>query len=347
MKIARILSLVLLPVTLGCAVSAGNPPLVHIGGRVIGEADGSLRSGWPGVYFEQQVTGPGVTVTVAPGSDFYRVLVDGTDRGILRRGTERLVVTGLGAGPHRVRVEKLTENQSGSSRFVSIAGGMASVPAARARRIEFIGDSHSVGYGNISATRTCTQQQIHDTTDTQQAFGPLVAKKLDADYRVHAWSGFGIVRNYNGGVPGLNLPAIYDRAIPSEPGTAAPDGWQPQLIVINLGTNDFSTPVHAGERWADGAALRADYRASYIAFVRKLIAAQPQARFVLMHADAFREDVEAVAAALNAATPGKVMALAAGPLELTACDWHPSLADHRAMAGRIEAAIQGMPELWN
>ena len=57
---------------------------------------------------------------------------------------------------------------------------------------------------------------MHDTTDTQQAFGPLLAKRLDADYRVNAFSGHGIVRNYDGNSPGDSLPKRYSRAIPGE-----------------------------------------------------------------------------------------------------------------------------------
>ena len=54
---------------------------------------------------------------------------------------------------------------------------------------------------------------------------------------------------------------------------------------------------------------------------------------VLMAADAFRAEVEQVAAATGATV------VDAGPLELTGCDWHPSLKDQRAMADRLQAAL--------
>src|SRR5581483_9468286 len=98
-----------------------------------------------------------------------------------------------------VRLEKMTESQQGGSRFIGLFPTLGDVPLPaprRARQIEFIGDSYTVGYGNVSPSRTCTREEVHDRTDTQQAFGPLVARHYDADDRIVAYSGFGIVRNY-------------------------------------------------------------------------------------------------------------------------------------------------------
>lgn len=312
------------------------PLAVHVGGRVVADAKATIF-GWPGVYFETRFRGPTLKVVTVPNADHLRLLVDGKPRHVLK-GSGAIVVTltGLGPGDHVARLEKVTESQSGSARFGGFfAEGGAPLPATpRERQIEFIGDSHSVGYGNTSLTRTCTEQEVHDTTDTQQAFGPLLAKRLDADYRVIAYSGYGVVRNYAGHKPGENLPFLYDRAIPGDPAPAAADGaWRPQIIVINLGTNDFSTPIKPGEAWADAAALRADYRAKYVAFIQRLRASQPQARLVLMAAENFRGEVAQVAAATGATL------VDSGPLELTGCNWHPSLKDHRAMADRVAAAL--------
>lgn len=305
---------------------------LHVGGRVT--TDG--RFGWPGVYFEGRFTGTSVTVSVEAGEDHLAVLIDGVERAVLKKpGKVQRRFDGLADGEHVIRVEKLTETQSGYSRMISITtDGTPLAPPVHARRVEFIGDSHSVGYGDTAAVRDCTGGVVHDTTNTQLAFGPLLAKKWDADYRVIAFSGRGVVRNYAGGNPGETLPVLYARAIPGEPAPATQDDWKPQLIVINLGTNDFSTPVHAGEAWKDDAALHADYRATYIAFVRKLQAANPGARFLLMGAANFIADVRAVAEAT------KVQAVEVPTLELTACNFHPSLKDQRQMADLVEQATR-------
>ncbi|UYY57616.1 SGNH/GDSL hydrolase family protein [Sphingomonas sp. S2-65] len=310
------------------------PIAAHHEGRVT--ADG--RFGWPGVYFEGRFEGDDVTVAVESGHDHFRVLVDGKERATLTKpGTVRFTISGLKPGPHRIRLEKLTESQQGSSRFLGFfTHGRALAAEARARQVEFIGDSYTVGYGNLSAEQTCTEEQVHDRTDTQAAFGPVVARRLNADYRVIAFSGRGVVRNYNGIVPGESLPVLYPRAIPGEPAATAPDAaWRPQTIVINLGTNDFSTPLHPGEAWQDDAALHQAYRERYVAFVKELRAKQPQARVILMAPERFYADVAAVAKATGA-TPVKF-----GPLELTGCHGHPSLKDDQAMADLLEQVIGG------
>ncbi|MHA6717990.1 SGNH/GDSL hydrolase family protein [Sphingomonas sp. RS6] len=307
---------------------------LHAGGRVT--ADG--RFGWPGTYFEGRFRGTAVTVSLDAPTDHIAILIDGTTRAVLKKpGKVSRRFGGLAEGEHLIRVEKLTETQSGHSRMIGITtSGTPLAPPGHDRAIEFIGDSHSVGYGDTATTRDCTEGMVHDSTDTQQAFGPLLAKRWNADYRVIAFSGRGVVRNYAGGNPGETLPMLYARAIPGEPAPATRDGWAPQLIVINLGTNDFSTPVHAGEAWADEAALRADYRSRYVAFVGRLQAANPNARFLLMGAPGFIAEVRAVASATGAT------ALAVPPLELTGCHFHPSLKDQQRMADLVADAAASL-----
>jgi lysophospholipase L1-like esterase len=330
-------ALFLLPLLLAAAQAAPerHPLPVHVGGRVVAEG-AALRFGWPGVYIEGRFRGTAVTAEVENAAEPLRVLIDGKSAGTIAAGAGRFAAAGLVAGEHRIRLEKVTESQSGSVRFLGFfTPGTPLPPQARARGIEFVGDSYTVGYGNTSPRHDCGATGVHDTTDTQQSFGPQLARRLGADYRVVAYSGYGIVRNYNGNKPGESLPFLYPRAIPGEAEPAASDaGWHPQAIVINLGTNDFSTPLHAGEAWADDAALRAAYRTRYIGFVRELQARQPQARFVLMGSDRFIADVRAVAVATGAT------AVQFGPLELTGCDWHPSVKDDTAMADLLEPLVR-------
>jgi lysophospholipase L1-like esterase len=315
---------------------------------VIPAENGALVFGWPGVYFEGRFRGDGLRIRLDTGDEILRLLIDGKEKArFAHSGVVDRTLNGLDSGEHVARLEKVTESQSGGSRlwgFYPIAGDSAVKPRARRRQIEFIGDSYTAGYGNTSPTRQCSGREVHDRTDTQQSFGPLVARRLDADYRIIAYSGRGIVRNYDGVVPGESMVALYPRAKPDDAVHAElPDpAWKPQVIVINLGTNDFSTKLHAGEKWPDDAALRADYHRSYVDFVRRLHASQPQARFVLMGSDLFFRDVEKVAAEVNEGSAGLVQTLEFGGLELTACDWHPSLADDRKLADMLIPAVENV-----
>jgi lysophospholipase L1-like esterase len=331
---------------LSSAAAAQTALTPNIGGRVVAQPDGAYEFGWPGVYFEGRFTGRSVEVAVDPQLEVLAVSIDGKLRNELAMpGVARLSYDDLGPGEHLVRVDKLTESQTGSARFLGFTvgrGGRALPPPVRPRKIEFIGDSHTVGYGVRATKHSCTQAEIHDLTDTGLTFGPLLARRLDADYRIVAFSGRGVVRNYGGAAPGQTLPVLYPRMIP---GQAAPvvgpaDPWRPDLIVIGLGTNDFSTPVAPGEAWANADALHADYRQTYAGFIRDLAKRQPQARFLLIAGDSFAADVEAVAQTVDAETPGLATPVRITGMELGACDWHPSAADQAMMADRLEEAAR-------
>lgn len=316
----------------------------HVGGRVIREPDGGLRFGWPGTYFEGRFRGTAIRIRFETPAEHMRLLIDGQERLVSKRLPETdTIIRGLPPGEHVVRLEKQTESQTGGGRFLGFFTDGEPLPVRRrARQIEFIGDSYTVGYGNTSTTRTCPGTMVHDTTDTQQAFGPILAKRLNADYRVNAYSGFGIVRNYAGGVANSSLPAIYPRLRPDddrniEAGTGA---WRPQLVVINLGTNDFSTPLKPGERWASETELRSAYRKRYLEFVDGLHKSYPKARFILMGSDEFIGDVQQVASSLRLSHRLPIHAVRFGELDLLACDWHPSLTDHRKLAALLEREIE-------
>ncbi|MEG3180266.1 SGNH/GDSL hydrolase family protein [Sphingomonas sp. LT1P40] len=317
---------------------------VHTAGRVVAAADGSFSFGWPGIYIEGRFRGTAVRVRFDAPTDHIRLSIDGVEHTVFRApGMVDTTISGLPDGEHVVRLDKLTETQFGSSRFIEFeAVGGTPLPAKpRPRRIEFIGDSFTVGYGNTAPGQKCTGQQVHDLTDTSQAFGPIAARGLNADYRINAFSGFGVVRNYDGNVRGQSLPTIYPRAIPGNDASPRDDiAWQPHVIVINLGGNDFSTALKPGEPWGSADALKTDYHRRYVTFVTHLAAREPQARFILMGADLYYAEVEKVASDLTASLPGRVTLLHFTGLDLAGCHGHPSLADHRLLAKLVTGQIE-------
>lgn len=330
---------------------------LHIGGRVVAidaaAVGPAYRFQWPGEYFETAFSGSLVCIRIGEGDAIYHVRVDGGSAATLVKPAPGVyAVRGVAPGTHTLRVEVASESQAAPAVFGGIlapADAAAHAPAARARRIEFIGDSHTVGYGNTSPKRECTPAQVWLTTDTSQAFGPLVAAHFDADYEVNAISGRGIVRNYNGS-PGATLPAAYPFALFDGRTPVADAGWQPQVVVVGLGTNDFSTALNPGEKWKTRDELHADYEATYVAFLQLLRARHPDAFFILAATDMAEGEIAAearkVAERMHSAGDARVTFVAYPPLELTACDWHPSLADHRKMAQTLIDYLEVHPDVW-
>ncbi|MFB4273320.1 polysaccharide deacetylase family protein [Nonomuraea sp. GTA35] len=331
-------------------------------GRVENLGD-SVRYTWPGITFEGRFQGTGVGIELNDTANDYDVQIDGAAPVTLRTpGRTTHWVTGLGGGVHTVRLVKRTESPWTPGEFggfVAAPGGrVLAPPAARTRQIEFIGDSWTAGYGNMSTSRDCSASGgINPNSNADQTFGALTARALNADHQLTAWSGMGMVRNYNGSSPGTDFRTYYDRTLQAA-GTAAwqpPKTWRPQVVVVGLGINDFSTPLNPGEQWADTAALAADFRAAYLDFLAKLrLRYGPGTSIVLtyptMSGTPLADSVEQVVRERNSQGDRRVSALhydndALG-FDLLGCDWHPSLHDHRLLAGALGRFIGTLPVRW-
>lgn len=307
---------------------------------------------WPGLYGEVRFRGTFLPPFKLPdGRVRYKIYIDDQLMGTLNGGAD-YTAPPLTEGAHLLRIEKISETQSEAHSFginIGLPLGKVEQTKARPRQIEFIGDSYTVGYGNTSPKRECTQDEVWATTDTSQAFGPLTAKHYEADYQVNAFSGRGIVRNYNGFI-GDPLPRLYPYSLFDGKTAYDATGWQPQIIVIGLGTNDFSTALNPGEKWTTREALQADYRDTYVAFVKSLRAKNPQAQFLLMASDGangeIRAQVSQVAKTLKDGGETRLDTLFFDGLDFGGCHYHPSLADDRKIAGLIQDWIDAHPGVW-
>lgn len=324
-------------------------PLSVSGRVVVLEGEAGVRQQWPGVYYQTAFRGDDVAFVVGPGEVILHVHVDGQLMETLVKPSGTYRIDGLSPGEHVVRVAVATESQAGPNHFGGFLLPANATPLpvpASGRRIEFIGNSHTVGYGNISASRECSDAEVWATTDNAQAFGPLLANRYGADYRVNAISGRGIVRNYDGGTGDTSPQAypylLFDHSLADDDGE-----WQPQLIVMALGTNDFSTPLKPDERWETREALRADYVATYVAFVQSLRSRYPQAYFVLWATNGAEGEIRAqvikVVAELHRTGEERVDFVPVDDLVMEGCHWHPSQADHRHIADVLERHLEAMP----
>ncbi|MGP4111600.1 SGNH/GDSL hydrolase family protein [Streptomyces sp. 4N509B] len=342
--------------------SAAAPSQVHTVGRVREAADGFWQYAWPGVSFEARFRGTGVGVVLDDAHNDYDVQIDGaTVATLVTPGKTTHAVDGLAPGEHSVRLVKRTESTWAAGRFggfTAAAGGeILARPPARSRQIEFVGDSHTVGYGNVSAGRDCSGDGgVHRNTHAGLSFGALTAQGLDADFQLNAYSGLGMVRNYNGGAPDTTYRTYYERALLHADGDVweKPATWQPQLVVIGLGINDFSTPLAAGERWATQAELVADYASAYHGFLDTLRGRYGPETFLLVVATAsgattaFPDTAERVVEERVSRGDERVGYWYYGdaPLDLLGCDWHPSAADHRVLAGLLTDHLATLPLGW-
>lgn len=326
-----------------------------VGGRVVPHVSGDWTGytyDWPGVYFEGRFNGDAVDVQVDDSLDDLYLYIDGLHKLTLTRpGRSTVSLKALGQGPHTVRLEKASETQSGTGSFDGFyvpSAADALPPPHYDRRIEFIGDSYTVGYGVLARGQTCTVDDVRETTDTSQAFGPITAKHFNAAYRIIADSGHGVVRNYGGMAPGDTMPLLYQYALLDKSAPANDQGWTPDVIVIGLGTNDFSTALGPDEQWKSRDDLRADFVKTYAAFVTGLRAKWPGAHVILMASTIYDgeiiAEVNAVGDALKGQGLGDFEIIPFSNLDYQACDGHPSLKDEQLLSQLLIGRISLLPK---
>lgn len=356
---AVLVSATMLPGTAHAAhPSTGVLAKAHTAGRVK-DGGGSVRYSWPGVYFEGRFRGTGVGIVLDDAAADYDVQIDGaTTATLVTPGRTTYWVRGLGNGVHSVRLVKRSESPGATSTFggfVPVPGGtILPGPPARHRQIEFIGDSYTAGYGNASTTRDCTEDQVNRTTNADQSFAALAARRLGADYQINAFSGRGMVRNYNGIEPGTTYRTYYDRALLNVEGDVWRDpSWRPQLIVIGLGINDFSTAVNPGEPWTPES-LAAAYRTAYHAFLDKLRARYGPGTTIVVSATAvsgttaYADLTRQIVRERNARGDQRIRHwyYPETDLDYMGCHWHPSAHDHEIIAGRLGDYLATVPLRW-
>jgi lysophospholipase L1-like esterase len=326
-----------------------------IGGRVVTSTvagHAAYTYSWPGVYFEARFIGDAVDVKIDDAQNNLYLYVDGVHKLTLTRpGRTTVSLRDLDGSVHVVRLEKASETQDSTGTFDGFyigTGEQALPPPRYDRRIEFIGDSYTVGYGDTARGQTCTVDDVRETTDTSESFAPLTAKHFNAAYRIVASSGHGVVRNYGGRDPGDTMPVLYpyslfDRSVPADDSF-----WTPDVVVIGLGTNDFSTPLGDGEAWHTRAELHADFVRRYVEFVGQLRAKWPTAQFILMASTSFDHEivdaVNAVADTLKHGGMTNLDVLAFDGLDYQACDGHPSLNDEHLLSQLLIERLARLPK---
>lgn len=173
----------------------------------------------------------------APAAPYFAVYVNGklTKKFKVNKGeAEYTLASGLSSSKTtNIRLVKTNERwMIAKIGKITVAGGEIAAPSkAKGKLIEVIGDSISAAYG-ILATDTETADDL--TTDATYGYAKILADKMGADVNLVAESGKGIYCNYNGEA-GKTMPAIYDK---NPDGTAYSHTVEPDVIIVNLGTND-------------------------------------------------------------------------------------------------------------
>jgi len=229
-------------------------PVSHEAIRYVGRFDFSnpqeVRYDWSGVYFQFSFRGTSCAVKMSDtGHNYYNVLVDDQPSKTfdVKSDTTMVLATDLTNQIHRVQVYKRTEGNQGTGIvkgiLISENGEMLPWNDIPERKIVFIGNSITCGYGTEGLSKS--ERFKPSTENNYQSYAPIMARAFNADYHIVAHSGEGVVRNYGykeKTSPTGTMPRRFNRVF-DEKELPIWDfkQWKPDAVVINLGTNDFST----------------------------------------------------------------------------------------------------------
>ncbi len=215
--------------------------------RILGrytEKDDCIAFDWTNSGFSFNFKGNGFMINfgknVMEESAFVKIIIDKTDirRYEIVSHSKRIIVEGLSNQNHLVEVLKVTESDSplmiSSIALFGEDAELLQKPLAKPRKLEFIGDSMTAGYGVLG-------RSVDPDFDTYQQDGTgtyayLTVEKCDAEGRFICNSGKGVVVNCEGDKNVVKATQYYKYQ--TRLGGECNDGWVPDAVVINLGTND-------------------------------------------------------------------------------------------------------------
>ncbi len=229
-------------------IDADHPYIQYVG-RFDFSNPKKVKFDWPGVYISAKFIGENISIRLNDNSNEYAVVIDNSLPKLLQKDSTKniFIINGLSDSVlHTITIHKRTETFVGVGEFEGfiLDQGCKLLPPEKRpeRRIEFIGNSITCGYGVEGDSPDCHFRP--GTENANLSYAAITSRGLNADYHLISYSGRGVVRNYgDSNKTSMDpMPALYDRicfydSISKWDFTK----WTPQVVVINLGTNDFST----------------------------------------------------------------------------------------------------------
>jgi hypothetical protein len=245
-----------------------NTKAIEYTGRIDFSTPEAPSFSYSGVSIRACFIGSGISISWEEelGENYYNIIIDGeiVNRFQPEKGFKTYqIVSGLKDTIHEFEIFKLTEQMFGKARFhgfkMENGARIDEISNIRERTIEFIGNSITCGYGNEG---TLGDKFVASTENHYMTYAAITSRNFNARHLAVCKSGIGIYRNYDGPVEGNIdcMPNYYDRIYLYDEFPKYNFSETPDLVCIDLGTNDFSTS-------GGDSAL---YVSSYLKFIDQL-----------------------------------------------------------------------------
>ena len=323
------------------------------------------RPAWnfPGIQIAAAFEGTSLKMLAKPRSGYFMAQIDrGEPFKVAFTGEKDSLVTlatALPEGRHQVRLMYAIEGYEFYPEFwgfvLDEGRQLCQAPALPSRKIEFVGNSITCGYGNEGTNKE--EHFDYATENHYYSYDAITSRALQAQHWVVARSGIGAYRNYGeakAGSPNSCMQVQYEYtgyapdAKLRQRGGFDSERWdfsrcQPDVVCINLGTNDLSTNNY------DLKLLKQGYQ-RLLQMVRQH---NPRAKVVFLCGSMLGgKELETAKRLLNEVADE---ARKAGDKEVYRFDftpqngdlgygndWHPSVWQHEKMAAELTAYLRSL-----
>lgn len=262
---------------------------------------------------------------------------------INKQSAEPIVLTAADEGRHTLYIYKATEAHTGPIFIGKVnAKNIRAVSPSIRPAIEFIGNSITCGAAADPSETPCGTGVYHDQHNAYFAYGPRVARALELNYLLSSVSGIGIYRNWNSDGP--TMPQVYEKADFQQGGNRLWNfsTYQPVVVSIALGTNDFSG--------GDGKKIRLPFDSTafvsnYTGFVQRVKTIYPKVQITLLSSpmisgqqrELLQNCIAAVKANIDQLYPvdKPIAVYFFKPVQSRGCTGHPGIEDHAILADEL------------
>ncbi len=320
-------------------------PLIEYSGRIDFSDPKAPRYSYSGGSVRAQFQGTRVSAILEDegNSNYYNIIIDNVVKSRINLSSGRntyLLASGLSNTTHEIEIYKITESIYGKTKFCGfiLDVGKMLVPLTnlRTRLIEYIGNSVTCGAGIEGASGSA---QSNTNENHYLTYAAITSRNLNARHFAVCKSGVGLFLNWSGFVNNYTespscMKNYYNRMHYNDATPLYKFTQKPDLICVNLGTNDFARGVD-----------EAKFEQAYYNFIDTLQLRNPGACIICLigpmmsgyNLNHIRPIVQRVVTNANAKNKGKVFffelsqqgALGVGS------DNHPNVAQHAKNAQEL------------
>ncbi|MBR5783425.1 MAG: hypothetical protein IKY33_04290, partial [Clostridia bacterium] len=238
------------------------------------------------------------------------VYVDGEKTSVinLKEATQEVTLAkNLSKGNHTIKVVKRVNGRSNQAAVSAIwlnDGAYVTPPNVESsRKIQFLGDSITVGYASINDVVKESAWSVH-SEDSTVTYAALAADYFAADNHTIAVSGRGVIWNTGGGKDTANnAPLMYNYNDWTLKQQWDHSLYQPDVVVINLGTNDNDSCKTEQDKET--------FRAAVKSLIQQVRGINPDAHIIwafgaMGDSNGLRSYIESAISELNAAGDEKI-----------------------------------------